>query len=575
MMTRVQPRWVVGSRNPEKEAILCRELGIGSLLAACLVNRGITDPLQAETFLHPKLEDLHDPFLLPDARKAVELILEAREREWPIYLHGDYDVDGVTSAALFDRFLRRIGCKVKTHVPHRIQEGYGIHDMAIEEAKAFGAKLLLTCDCGGSALKQVQAARELDMVVVVTDHHQVGEEWPNAHAFVNPHRPDSTYPFPDISGAGVAFKVCQAITQELNWPVQKFQEKFIDLAILGTVADVMPLVGENRILVRHGLERLSNSNKLGIKHLINSAFPNSTDVKLKSRDIGFRLAPRLNAAGRIDCPSSALQLLLTESDDEAKTIAEFLETLNTTRRSIQDEMVGRAAEIIAQNGFENDLVIVVANHDWHPGIVGIVAGRLRDQFSRPAFVLGYDPDIQAYKGSGRSIPEFHLFEVIEANRDIIIEGGGHAKAAGLSVSEDNIELLRQRFNAFASTVISEADLAPTVFANFPIAPSEVDLEAVLGLQLLEPFGEGNPEPVFAMQDVPFLAVKPTKNPDHPQIIMGMSGRETQMSAFGLGSRIQERRPPENWDMAVQVSLDTFRGEERVKWVIKDFVPTTL
>lgn len=313
-----QPRWkVASSRNPLQEDILAKELGVSGLVSAILVSRGYDTPAKAEKFLHPSLDDLHDGRLLPDVGQAVREILLARERGETIFVHGDYDVDGITSAALWTRVLRRLGFSVVSHVPHRIRDGYGIHKYAVREAHQAGAKLLLTCDCGSSAFEAVEMAGRLGMRVVITDHHAVTGSLPRASAVVNPLRKDSGYPFPYLSGVGVAFKVAEVLARELGVSSSKFRRAFLDLVALGTIADVVPLVDENRILTKFGLEQLARTRKPGLRALLEAL---TLDVRggLSAWQVGWILGPRLNAAGRIDDAVHALTLLLTDDEKEAR-----------------------------------------------------------------------------------------------------------------------------------------------------------------------------------------------------------------------------------------------------------------
>src|SRR5579862_9061871 len=304
------PIWSVLPRDPEAEARLATGLGIGSILSRVLVARGIIDVEKARKFLKPTLDDLHDPSLLPDYLAGRDVLLDARDRKLPIFVHGDYDVDGVTSAALLTRYLQNVGCVVTTHVPHRQREGYGIHTMAVDYANSVGARVFLTCDCGTAAIAQVELAKSHGMRVVVTDHHEVGSTMPNAEAVINPHRADSTYPFADLSGVGVAFKLCLGLTRELGMPEAGYTRAFADLAALGTIADVMPLIDENRIIAGYGLSVLPETKKLGLQALMRQ-IGLAPGAPVRSWDVGFRIGPRLNAAGRVDDARTALDLLLT------------------------------------------------------------------------------------------------------------------------------------------------------------------------------------------------------------------------------------------------------------------------
>ncbi len=412
-------RWSISERNRPAEERLRGELGVPSLVAAVLAQRGYLEPADADLFLNPSLDHLHDPALLPDYAAARDAILGARERNELIYVHGDYDVDGVTSAALFNRFLEAIGCRVLTHVPHRTKEGYGIHHTAVSAAEAAGAKLFLTCDCGVSAHEQVEQATAAGMAVVITDHHSIGGQLPAATAIVNPHRVDSQYPFAELSGAGVVFKLCDGITKEIGHNRQNYYRAFLDLAALGTIADVMPLIGENRIIAKFGLERLADTKKAGLKALMQAAnIVIEPGKPLRAFHVGFQIGPRLNAAGRIGDAAIALNLLLENDPTVADTLAREIEAVNTERRGEQQRVVDEAVAMVLERGSQSRNVIVVAKDGWHAGIVGIVAGRLVEQFCRPSFVLTIDSKSGMARGSARGIPNFNLADAIRAHPNL-------------------------------------------------------------------------------------------------------------------------------------------------------------
>ena len=400
------PRWIWPTSNEAQVNSFAELLSVTPLVAQILLRRGIADATAAEAFLNPSYDHFHDPRLLPDYHAAVKEILGARERGETIAVHGDYDVDGVTSAALFTRYLRRIGCTVAPHVPHRVTEGYGIHLDAVEWARKQGAKLFLTCDCGISAHEQIEAIKVAGMVPVVTDHHSVKDTLPGAAAVVNPHRADSVYPFSELSGVGVVLKLCAGITEELGHKAKDFYRAFLDLATLGTVADVMPLVGENRTIVSLGLPALAQSRKIGIQALLETCDLLSAN-RITARDIGYRIGPRINAAGRIDDSALALELLLTEDRVRARELAMQIEQINADRREQQIKACEEAREMVVATEADRFNVIVVASPDWHPGLVGIVAGKLVDAFRRPAFVGSVNQHGIA-KTSARSIPGFDL-----------------------------------------------------------------------------------------------------------------------------------------------------------------------
>jgi single-stranded-DNA-specific exonuclease len=560
-------RWDVKPRDPHTEAALARELGAHPLVAAVLVARGLTDPDCALAFLDPSPSRMHDPRLLPDFDQALKAILGARERKETIYVHGDYDVDGVSSAALLTRFLTRIGCSVVPHVPHRTREGYGIHIDAIGWAKHRGAKLFLTCDCGVGAHEQVRAANEAGMTVVVTDHHQVGASLPQAAAVVNPHRQDSSYPWRELSGAGVAFKLGQGISRELGLPEDRYFRAYLDLAALGTVADIMPLLDENRIIAKHGLARLRQTRKVGLQALLEVSDLSDPLKTLTAHHIGFQLGPRLNAVGRIGDASLALDLLLTEDPEEARRLARKLDEANTQRKSAERQAIEEAVAQVESQGLADRLTIVVADPGWHPGLIGLVAGRLVERFRRPAFVVSIDGE--SAKGSARSLPGFHLKEALDAVRPVLVSGGGHELAAGFSLSSARLTDLREALERHAEGVIALDDLAPRLSVDAEILPHEADAAAAEAVQALEPFGQGHAEPVFCVRGVELAAVTPTRNPEHAQVAFKTASGLQRGMAFGIGHELAEMDAGAMVDVAFRLEANEYNGKRSARWIVAD------
>ena len=568
------PRWNVGPRDPFAEERLQRELGIPSLVAAVLAQRGLTDPAEVEAFLNPSLDSLLPAQTLPDFGAARDAILLAKDRQDLIFIHGDYDVDGVTSAAILFRYLSAIKCNVHVHVPHRMKEGYGINQSAVEAAKAMGAKLFLTCDCGISAIEQIAAAREAGMTVVVTDHHTVGHELPDAHAIVDPHRADSTYGFQDLSGAGVAFKLCAGLTQELKHPLAAYYRGFLDLAALGTIADVMPLVGENRIIARFGLERLGDTKKAGIQALIRaSGIKLNPGQPLRSGDVGWRLGPRLNAAGRINDAALSLRLLLAQDPREADTLADEIEAINTERKATQQKVMDEASENVEASGAHLKNVLVVSGEGWHGGIVGIVAGRLAEKYRRPTFVLTVNPQTGLARGSGRSIPNFNLADAIRAHPELMT-GGGHAMAAGCAFPAERMEAVVAALDLYAGERLTQEDFRPTIDADLELEPEEVTFAAVESLASMEPFGCANPEPSFVARRMPLSMVRPTKNPIHAQVgFRRQGGPNIPGIAFNIGESLCEQRAGCELDVLFAPAVNEYRGMRELKWQVKAFTPS--
>ena len=550
-------------------------LGVPSIVAAVLVNRGYSDPEAAAAFLNPSLDDLGKPESLPDFIAARDEILGAKERKETIYIHGDYDVDGVTSAALFSRFLQSIGATVITHVPHRIKEGYGIHLRAVEEAREQGAKLFLTCDCGVSAFEQVEAAKAAGMRVVVTDHHTIGESLPEAHALVNPHREDSEYPYEELSGVGVAFRLCEGLTTELGFKADHYRRAFLDLAVLGTVADVMPLTGENRIITRHGLVHLRETKKIGLKALLReSNVLEKAEGRLRARDIGFVLGPRLNASGRIEDAARSLKLLLTNDDVEAGVLARSIEEINRSRKEQQEKMIAEAVQRVIDDGLHEKYAIVVAQEGWHPGIIGLVAGRLVERFRRPAFVISINPETGEARGSARSIEGFHLADAIRAHKHLVA-GGGHAMAAGFSANAMDIAEIAEAFHCYATERLTPEDFEIEFSVDAVVEPSEVSFASVSAMQSLEPYGAANCEPMFAIDTIKIANIKPTKNPLHAQVGLRASdgkGPIINGTAFSMGERLSAFQPGFEAQILFQPVIEEWNGSRSMKWHVRHLTP---
>lgn len=552
--------WISRTRNREAEETLANELGVPPLVAAVLIARGYSVAENAAAFLEPALDRLHDPSLLPDCDAAVREILRAKERKEKIYVHGDYDVDGVSSAAIWTRSLQRLGFDVVAHVPHRIKEGYGIHQMAVEEARELGCKLFLTCDCGSSAHDMVEMAKSFGMRVVVTDHHELSGLMPRAEAVVNPHRKDSEYPYKFLSGAGVAFKVAQKVAEECGAKKEQFQRAYLDLAALGTIADVVPLTGENRIIASFGLKMLTETRKPGIRALKEKALKRA-DAPLTARDVGWRLGPRLNAAGRIDDADLSLRLLLTDDEIEAREIAEVLDQHNRARKTEQERILEHAFEIIHERQLHTAPLIFVAAPGWHAGVIGIVAGKIAEKLYRPSFVATIGDDNIA-KGSARSIPGFNLHEALVQHEDMFLSGGGHERAAGFSVEADRIEEVSEQLLRYASSKLRPEDLIPKLESDVSVTSDEIDFKSVETLAKLEPFGEANPHVRFYIRNAQFSLIAPTSKPEHVRFELE-GAYKLRGVGFSFGERLSRFSKGDIVDLLVEPTIDEYNGNRRV------------
>lgn len=566
----VGSRWSLPNADPSAVQSLQSALGVPRVLASILVQRGYADPVAAERFLKPDLAHLHDPRSLPDYESAISVILGAKERGERIFVFGDYDVDGITSASLLQRFLSRLGFDVVAQVPER-RQGYGIQESSVFAAQEAGAKVFLSCDCGSTAVKPVSMAREAGMAVVVTDHHELDDEMPDAQAVVNPHRADSQYPFKGLSGVGVVFKLCLGLARELGVPEHQYLRAFLDLAALGTVVDVMPLVDENRVITKFGLPLIDSTKKVGLRALITEySKTRRQQGPLRLYDLGFGLGPRLNAAGRVSDAANALLLLTTEDESEAKTLAAAMEKANQTRRAAQERAIAEASARIIEQGLDQRNAIVVLDQGWHGGVVGIVASKLVELFRRPVFVGTVDPETGKAKASARSIPAFHLADAIH-DLHPLVSGGGHAMAAGVSFDLDRLEEFADRIHAYAGERLKPEDFMPHTRIDAVVQRGELDLATVESLAAIEPCGMGNPGPVFGVQGVRLTEVRTTRNENVIQLKFDDgSGRPVDGVTFSQAADFQALSTGATVDVAFKPEVDTYRDNPRVKWIVSDF-----
>lgn len=494
-------RWVVvPPPDPGLMRVLAAELSLPLPLAAILVQRGYGTPDAARRFLRPRLTDLADPLALTDMARAVVVIRDAVRSRVPILVHGDYDVDGQCAAALLTRVLRAAGADASAFVPHRLRDGYDFGPAGLVEAAARGAGLVITCDCGITAVDTVAAARAAGLRVVVTDHHLPGAVLPPADAVVDPQRADDTSGLAMLCGTGLAFKLAQALTPALGLP-PALPLHLLDLVALATVADVVPLVGENRILVKHGLKLLAESRWPGVRALI--AASGLAGKPIRTGHLGYILGPRLNAAGRIGDAVDGLRLLLTDDPAEAALLAHRLEALNAERQQLDQRTLDEALKQVEDRvdaGLESGLVL--HGDGWHPGVVGIVASRVVERFGRPTLLIAFDGDIG--KGSGRSISRFDLHAALTACGDLLERYGGHQMAAGVTIRRAQLDAFRTRFAEAARAALGPDDLVPEQRVDLEIEPAEATRELEHLARYLEPCGAGNPAPVYGVRGVRFV-----------------------------------------------------------------------
>lgn len=488
-----QKLWDIQEYNKEKAGFYAAELGISSLVTGILLERGFNDVEAMRKFLYGSKEPFHNPFLMKGMAEAVERIERALAVDEQITVYGDYDVDGITASSLLYIYLERRGAKVNTYIPKRKNEGYGLNDEAIKTIFEGGTTLVITVDCGISGVREVEQAPE-GLDIIITDHHTVPSELPPAFAIINPKQEDCSYPFKDLSGVGVAFKLCQALEQKRTG-TNEYWEEFTELAALGTVADIVPLWDENRELVRRGLKAMAKTSLIGLRALIKGSGCTRHDVT--SEKIGFMLAPRLNAAGRLEHAQSAVELLVTKDIHKAESIAQELNRENAERQEISRSIMEEAEALLAKEE-HIDTAIVLASEGWHQGVVGIVASRLVDKYNLPTILISISDGMA--KGSCRSIPALNLYDAIAAESDILTQFGGHHQAAGLTLPADKVEEFKQRFKAYVREHLEADDFLPRQNVNCLLGDhGQITVRDLEELSLLEPFGCGNPNPVFAFK----------------------------------------------------------------------------
>jgi single-stranded-DNA-specific exonuclease len=562
---------------PEANAVtaLSAALEIGSPAAKVLVHRGFGDPAAAHRFLHPAFEELHDPLSMRDMAVAVERIARAIRAGERILIYGDYDVDGTTSVVLLTKAFELAGGIATYHVPHRLKDGYGMRSEVVEAAAEQGVKLIVSVDTGIRAAEVVRRAAELGIDVIVTDHHLPETDLPPALAVLNPNRPDCPYPEKNLCGAGVAFKLIQALLPYMGWPAEKVRrvtESCLKLAAIATVADVVPLTGENRILVAHGLRGLDQVRNEGLRALLNVAGFTVDLAPPSARQVAFQLAPRLNAAGRMDTAKAAVELFLTADPARARELAQLLQDQNTERRQVQAEIAETCEQIAVGDG---ECALVYYAENWHRGVLGIVASRLVERLHRPVFVLGRNADDGLASGSGRSIAAFHLLEALDAMSDLFVRFGGHAHAAGVTMEVANVPEFRRRFDAFARSRLSAEDFLRQVEIDAVLELGEIGDEAVDDIFTLAPFGHGNPPPLFAALGVEVAAQPVVMKEKHLRITVRQNGRNLVIKAWNMADRIGELAPGARLDVAFNIEEDAYsaaRGYPPWSATLRDFRP---
>ncbi len=567
-------RWVIPVPDGGAIERLAAELRIGRLAAQVLLHRGLGDSAAARRFLAPSLDDLHDPFALRDMQPAVDRLRKAIASGEKILIYGDYDVDGTSAVVLLTKAIELAGGAASYHVPHRLKDGYGMRPEVVETAAADGVRLIISVDTGIRASQVVERANELGIDVIVTDHHLPEAELPPALAVLNPNRPDCLYPEKNLCGAGVAFKLAQALLAGESWPADKLRritESLLKLVAIATVADVVPLTGENRIMVKHGLDGLRDVRNPGLRAILEVAGFTKENLPT-ARQVAFQIAPRMNAAGRMDTAKAVVELFLTSDSSRARELARQLHEQNSERRLVEDE-IRDTCERVAVDA--SAAALVYYDEKWHRGVLGIVASRLVDRLHRPVFVLSRNPDDGLAQGSGRSIPAFHLLEALESMSGLFLRFGGHKHAAGVTLDAARVDEFREKFNAYAMARLLPEDFLPSLNIDAVVDLRDISERTVQEVFTLAPFGHGNPPPIFAARNVEIAGPPAVWGEKHLRVVVRQNGRSLTLKAWNFAVRADELTTGTRLDVAFALEEDpksAARGYPAWCAVLREFRP---
>jgi len=554
--------WKIKPANSTIQNIFSKELNMSKIIAQLLSNRGIESVKEASEFIACSLSSCHDPFLMKDMDKAVGRIKSAILNSDRILVYGDYDVDGMTGVAVLCMALKNLGAIVETYIPNRLEEGYGLNVAAVKKAHRDGISLIVTVDCGISSFKEIEHAKAYKVDVIVTDHHEiVSSRLPEAYAIINPLQDDCKYPFKHLAGVGVAYKLVKALYEGTSF----LAEDFLDLVSLGTIADIVSLKGENRILAKHGLDEINRRTRVGLEALTEVSGLSAKVVS--SGHIGFVLGPRINAMGRTGSPQKALELLMTNDKVEALKLAKMLNAENRNRQKIEAGILEEAlSKVEREVNFKHHKIIVLGSENWHPGVIGIVASRIANRFYRPTILVSLDG--KSGKGSGRSIYNFNLFEAIFKCKDILIGFGGHEAACGITIEKDNLDDFREKINSYVHEDITAEIFSPQLDIDMNIPLNTLTEDVIGQIESLAPFGEDNPRPVFSSSD---LVIK-----DGPRQIgkggfkIWVTDNSTTCEAVSFGrSQLDAPKPGSGVNLAYIPSINDWQGLQSIQLELKD------
>ncbi len=558
----LKKKWILKEFDKEKVVEISKKFKISPLIAIILYNRGVREDEDIREFLARDLSAMHDPFLMKDMDKATERITEAKEKGEKITIYGDYDVDGITSIAILYKYLKSMGVDVDYYVPDRMVEGYGVNREALDKIKAEGTKLIITVDTGITAVEEAEYAKSIGLDFIVTDHHECKETIPDVYAAIDPKRKDCPYPFKSLAGVGVVFKLIQALdgTKSLT----SLMDEYADLMCLGTVADISPLIDENRVIVTEGLKRFKTTNNVGLKALIDV----STNGKaITTSTIGYTIAPRINASGRLGCASTSVELFLTDDADKAMELANSLCHENTLRQQTEQKMFKEALEYIeAHPEIKEDDVIVIPHENWHHGIVGIVSSKITEKYYKPSILFAVDGD--SAKGSGRSVTGFNLFGALEDSSELLEKFGGHELAAGLTIKAENIEKFRKKINEYSKGKIQDLAM-PTISLDAQIKVTYITIDTVNNINMLQPFGVNNPTPAFSVRNIKIHRISVMSEGKHLRMTLYKDGKYLDAVGFGMGDYYSLFEEGDFVDVAFALDINDYKGFQNVQLILKD------
>ena len=556
-------KWEIYKTNEEKVEELQKKYKLNRLLSTLLTNRGITEETKIEKFLNPKRSDFYDPFGMPDMEKAVERILKAIENKEQIIIYGDYDVDGITSVTVLKSFLEERGIQVNVYIPNRLNEGYGLNKTAMEEIAKQGNKLMITVDCGITAVEEVEYAKKFGIETIITDHHEPAEELPKAIAVVDAKRKDNKYECRNLAGVGVVFKLIQALSIKLKLD-QKEYLKYLDIVCVGTISDIVPLTDENRVIVKLGLKLVEQTKNLGLKEILQSCGYS----KINSTTISFGVAPRINACGRMGHQEEALNLLLSKEEKEVKELTQKINEYNKIRQEIEKNIYNEAIEQIEKERNDNKNTIVVFGKGWHHGVIGIVSSKITELYFKPSILL-CEEDGEC-KGSGRSIPGFDLHEALMECNDTIDKFGGHAMAVGININKEKVEEFKEEFEKIAKE--KEVDkIIPILNLDAEIKLDDVNKEMVDSLKELEPFGEANKMPIFAFRNLKIDSIRSLSDGKHLKLSVKDNKNIINAIGFNMGALADTYRIGDRVDIAGNLEINSFNGVDSIQINIKDIM----